>query len=753
MKTIKLHKQNGLQYGLPLFLLIVMVCTQVMQAQDVRWFRIGTLHGYSSSRGTEVEGEGYGVNTNFFSWPADYGLSQTAVRQKAYWIGCKNFYDTVLGKTLSYKVVGVGPREAEERPNMIFEQGIRMIAKYPHPNVFVDDQLASHLDIYEEIDEYDENLPCDRMIIIKVNTSIGVTMTKKVLAFSQPYHDDYFIYDITYKNTGIINSAGDVYEQTLEDAYFYFCYRYAFAGESSGGQDEGWGAFESVWGANTLNHDFGGNPLATDFTDPGSPYHQLRGFYSYYGPAQARPVSFEEDWGCPNQNKDGTMSGARFAGCATIHADTDVDDRSDNIYQPRTSWYVSSDEGVWSAGVSQYDEVYMKRRYDFMSEGHPELSHAELIEANYLYAQEFQEVDHDRNAGGGSSQGQGYGPYTLEPGDSIRIVFVEGLNGLSREKNREVGGNWLQYYTGTGTPELVMPDGSTTTDANAYKKAWVFTGVDSILQMYRNAIYNFQSDYDIPQPPPPPDEFIVKSGGDRITLSWSDNAVSHPNFNGYVLYRSEGNVLNPNSVYQKIFECDASDVVHTFDDITASRGFDYYYYIQSKDDGSTEAGKVLKSGMFWTITNVPAYLRRPAGSFLCEVRVVPNPYDIRARSLQFGDEFQYDRIAFYGLPPVCDVKVFTERGDMIWEKYHDDGSGDELWESVTSSGQIIVSGIYILYVEATEDVFATQDMYATHDIVADNGEIMFRKDELMYREGEQIFSKGESIYRKFVVIR
>jgi hypothetical protein len=88
------------------------------------------------------------------------------------------------------------------------------------------------------------------------------------------------------------------------------------------------------------------------------------------------------------------------------------------------------------------------------------------------------------------------------------------------------------------------------------------------------------------------------------------------------------------------------------------------------------------------------------GKGLDLVRVVPNPYDIRGRFFQFGDKSQYDRIAFYGLPPVCKLKIFTERGDLIWEKDHTRGTGDELWDSMTSSGQIIASGIYILYVEA-----------------------------------------------------
>jgi hypothetical protein len=313
--------------------------------------------------------------------------------------------------------------------------------------------------------------------------------------------------------------------------------------------------------------------------------------------------------------------------------------------------------------------------------------------------------------------------------------------------------------------------------------------------------------------------------------------------------------------YEKIFECNASNVVHHFDDVTAVRGYDYYYYIQSKDDGTQVSNEILYSSMFWTITNVPATLQRPAepvtpyppdvltnfwkmivsykgtwvrdssynnsthdvvffqgshyicklaitdtttpkadtihwnlvttkgdsvafdkgawilgasyadtthdivtyngSSYMCKgiipndsltpdldnihwslltpqgnwisgshytaydivsyngssfitlyhiakgkgldlVRVVPNPFHVGARFFQFGDQSQYDRLAFYGLPAICKLKIFTERGDMIWEKNHIRGTGDELWDSKTSSGQIVASGIYILYVETPE---------------------------------------------------
>ena len=104
------------------------------------------------------------------------------------------------------------------------------------------------------------------------------------------------------------------------------------------------------------------------------------------------------------------------------------------------------------------------------------------------------------------------------------------------------------------------------------------------------------------------------------------------------------------------------------------------------------------SSKFYTMTNKPAYLRRPAGAELKEIRVVPNPFHLKSRSIQFGVDAP-DRIAFYGLPPECTIRIFTERGDLVDVIEHVDGSGDELWNSMTSSRQMIVSGLYIAHFE------------------------------------------------------
>lgn len=836
-----------------------------MNAQNIKWLRIGQLQSPISETGAEYESEFNIPNTsgNFLSCPVQYNIDQTIMRSNGMMIGCKNFNDPVENNVKSVKVISTGFKAVLD-PNQIFPQEIKLIGKRYHPKVYVDDQRATVLDNYDILDEVDPNLPCDRMVLVRFNTSMGISVTKKVMAFASSKHGNYFIFDYVFKNTGIIDQAGTVRSQTLDSVWMYFMYRYAFAGISSSGFGSTWGAFASLWGQSSLYHAFGEDPASAGFNDPTSPLYQLRGFYSYYGPWNGSPRSsvYEEDWGCPKLSDpgSGTLGSAKYAGCATLHADLSQQNQTDDPNQPRTTWFISPDYPVLgTASPSQYDETFMSDRWSIITEGHPAVQHDDLL--GNTYPDNYR--DPRRNLGGGPAMGQGFGPYNgFAPGDSIHIVFAEAGDGLSWEKGREVGANWLQWHNGTGTPQLVMPDGSTTTDANLYKRRWCETGKDNILKTYRNAKQNYDAGFTVPQPPPPPDNFTVTSGGDKIMLDWSNNAESSAYFGGYVIYRSVGTVLQWTTQYEKIFECNKSNVVNHFDDVSANRGFDYYYFIQSKDDGTQIPNEVLYSSLFWTVTSRQANLQRPAepvtpyppavlntfwkliasykgnwvsntaysrsthdvvsynrqnyicrtdvpdttttppnadttywrllttqgdsvafdksiwisgssyadsthdivsyngSSYICidsvrngsttpdldnthwklltsqgewisgthysagdvvtysgssfvtlyaiakgkgldMVRVVPNPYDIRARFFQFGDQSQYDRINFYGLPGVCKLKIFTERGDLVWETNHINGTGSEIWNSKTSSGQIIASGIYILYVEAS----------------------------------------------------
>ena len=704
-----MESQNKLyRILLPTFTLILFLNLSGLVFGDVtKWVAVGMLHDWYSNAGCEQEvGRRHLISDqqDGLRWPAQFRY-QDCKAAKALWIGVKNYYDPLVNKTFEYKVVHVGPRHLDEE-NESIPVKFKLIARFDHPNVTVDGVTASNMTYMDLVDEVDETLKADRLLYNVVNFSIGITMTRKIYAFTNQYHNNYFIYDYVFKNTGIYDKEGNVYEQTLNGVVFHWQYRYAPCRET-GPYGYYWMPQNSCWGRNTMNDCIGEDP------NSGDPFRALfawKGKHSAWaGPGDCI--------GEPAYLTDGHLGAPQFVGVVTIHADKSAHDTTDDPYQPFSTWYLDSDAAITS-GNDQFNEAKMAQEYEFMTAGHPPLSQAEEVgDGN---ADEF-----GATAGGYSST-HSFGPYTLEPGDSIHIVLAEAVAGLSRKACYEIGAKWLK---GEGPFEL--PDGSTTNDANEYKNAWVYTGKDSLFQTFARAIANYKSNFNIPQPPPPPSWVEVTSGGDRITLTWADNAESWPNFAGYRVYRA---VNQPDTFYTLIFECgegtDHPTIVHKYEDRTAIRGFNYYYYITSFDDGSTNdisPGVPLESSMFYTMTSEPAYLRRLAGKSLADIRVVPNPYNIRARDIQYGASGP-DRIMFLNIPAFCTIRIYTERGDLIETIEHTDGSGDATWESITLSRQVVVSGVYIAHFEVTEDY----------------------KDPVT---GELLYKKGDQAIRKFIIIR
>jgi hypothetical protein len=152
-----------------------------------------------------------------------------------------------------------------------------------------------------------------------------------------------------------------------------------------------------------------------------------------------------------------------------------------------------------------------------------------------------------------------------------------------------------------------------------------------------------------------------------------------------------------------IYESKAGET--TFDDVTPIRGLSYYYYITSVGSNG------LESNRYYTQTYTPATLKRPAGTSMKDIRVVPNPYIISSdgNKLRFGLVDRPNQIAFFGIPGNCTIKIYDELGRLIASPEsgepslkssfnHTDGSGDAYWNCITSYGQLVVSGIYIAVV-------------------------------------------------------
>ncbi len=566
-------------------------------------------------------------------------------------------------------MVHIGPRVLNEE-NETMPQDFRLVGRFDHPTVLVDGLSSSDLNYMDMLNEIDPALSADRQLYNVINTSIGITMTRKIHAFTNQYHDNYFIYDYIFNNTSVIDNQGTVYQQTLDSLMFFFQYRYAIAREACS-YGYYWLPQSATWGRNTMNEVIGEDSNSTD---------PFRAMYSWHGLHSGAGF---DNIGGPNAWGDGRLGAAQYVGVVTLHADFSPSNILNDPNQPTTTWYLGSDDAI-TFGNDQFNAVKMTAEYAAMTAGHPPLSHAE--EVGVGYANEW------GGPGGGYSQTQGFGPYTLAPGDSIHIVLAEGVSGLNRMQRYSIGDEWLN-----GNAPYTLPDGSTTNDADEFKNSWVYTGEDSILQTFQRAMDNYNSGYNIPKPPPPPATLEIISEIDQIILAWDDNAESYPNFAGYKIYRA---VNRPDTAFLEIYDGPAG--VNQFHDTTPNPGMGYYYYIVSYDDGSTNVtkpGVPLMSSLYWTRSTSPAYIQGVG----TQNRDLELP---RAFSLQqnYPNPFNPFTTILYELPHRSDVQliIYDMLGREITKLVSE--AQDAGYKSIVWNATNVPSGMYFYQIRAGDFV-------------------------------------------------
>ncbi|UCE04729.1 MAG: hypothetical protein JSW07_14020, partial [bacterium] len=555
---------------------------------------------------------------------------------------------------------------------------------------------------FVEIDRVDPTMKPDRMLISVTNSVLGITMTRKIMQFSHPYHDNYIIVDFTFENTGNVDDdeAIELPDQTLKDVYFFTQYRWSVCRQTRYVI-----ANQTGWGMQTML-DARGDGVKLD-----PPDEQFRAQFAWHGNFPGfttydnigAPIWDPSNSAgyCEAADTLGRLGAAQFVGVITLHADHSPSDPSDDVSQPSTTCYMGSDINITQkVETSQFDLGMMTEQYQWMSSGHMAPRHADKVYPDGDYAKPKAESNVNPALGtpGGYTACDGYGPYTLGPGESVRIIIAEAAAGLSREKCIEIG---RQYKNGT-------------IDARA-KNEWVLTGRDSLFQTFRRAIANFNSDYELADPLLPPSSFYVDGQGDRIALSW-DADIS--GLTGFEIYRAKGRL---DSTYQLIAELNASE--RSFFDTDLERGPSYYYYLSAIGEPipadavlNIPAAK-MRSGRFYTQTYDPTNLKRPSvekgdtarvyfrsGQFTEHVytdaiRIVPNPYNISADANNMLFPGERDKLAFFNIPGDCDIQIYTELGELITTLEHRDGTGDEYWNCTTDSKQIVVSGVYIAVIK------------------------------------------------------
>ena len=288
----------------------------------------------------------------------------------------------------------------------------------------------------------------------------------------------------------------------------------------------------------------------------------------------------------------------------------------------------------------------------------------------------------------------------------MKVVIAEGIAGLSDEAAWDIG----RAYKLSGWDDTMVfefdanGNGMIDSDEAMTKNEWFMTARDSMFQMFQRAIDNYRGGLNAPHPPAPPSSFIVTSGTDRINISWT--ASQSPAT--WELYRAQKHYSGIVTALQVGADglavpdhARAYELVQTlpggttsYDDTDVVRGGSYYYYLQGVgSDGS-------RTNRYYAQTYNAAFLRRPPGKSLSDVRIVPNPYHLGADPAVRLDV--QDRMAFYEIPGQSRIEIYSELGELIRTIDHLDGSGDEFWDMTTSSRQVVASGIYIAVITNLE---------------------------------------------------
>ncbi len=574
--------------------------------------------------------------------------------------------------------------------------------QFPQQTVGVTPVSLNNFGTYNPTYSGFQNHTFDDICEVTDSTVYGIIVQRKLLAWSQNYNDNYVIADLMFTNAST-DTLDSVYVNMSESKDNL---QYSFGHNPAPPTSDAFVIYANNW-----QHYYGGRPGDS-----------LRVFYEYSADNSQKPG---DNMGAPAVSLNGRLLDPNMTFYTILHASkqpfTNSADDVDDPQQPYITYsgrnfpksvstdpYNNSNFYVVRGGFA--DDNPMQNQY---AGAHHEvnsdelgISDVSLAPAAYPQNESYRYVT--------------FGPYTILPGQKIHIVYASGYSGIGVQKAQDVGQAWLNgnlqdppnasqipgwnSKTGLFPSNFVFPDGATEQDMR--KDRWISLGIDSVMLAAYRAKWNYDHNYNIPQAPPPPSTATIIGQGDGVEIDWSDpEAESMSNFSGYRIMRR---VSNADSIfYQPVYDSDANDKgsQHTYKDKNVLFGAVYYYYIQSKatiaandpNADPTTLGKTIYSSR--TLYPDVDYVNppRPNQNDLSKIRIVPNPYNIKDPLLiTYGFPNQRN-ITFYNLPAECTIKIFTENGDLVQTLNHNNPfkTGTESWDMLTSSQQVINSGVYI----------------------------------------------------------
>jgi hypothetical protein len=563
--------------------------------------------------------------------------------------------------------------------------------RYRPPNVTIDG-VRQNQDYTWEVDP---DISSD--IIVEwedILQNHGIRTRVQIFAFSNPNHKDYIIYKATHKFTGetkrpIENPVDSLDYFPSQTVNLWWPVAFSF-GPSKAGEYMAHSSF-AYEGVDDLDSWFSA-PVKKAATAPRDSLKIV-----YYRDAKRQggasyPNGSTDDTGDPDR-ETGHLHSPQIPGYALLHSAKNTFSKSaDDTDQPYALPHATIQRDFWGRRDPGLRDTYIgedeRGRFplDAITEGF-------IPETGYLY---------------GPMRFVTVGPYDLtldheqEIYDSICVVYAVGVGSISWEMADSLGQAW---FNGDITDED--------------KLNGILTGRDTLAEVMDRAYWAYMNDYNVPDPPPPPD-LEVTSDADRILLEWSypdENYYKDPDtgvddWYAWRIYRKRGSVTvgSPSELiskerWQLIHETnDRTETTYIDNDVV--RGVSYFYAVTAVDDGSQNTfglnpGEKLESSRFANRSQLPAIPFKSGLATTKQVRVVPNPYTVDAGILNFPGAS--NQLLFARLPYKCTLTVYTESGDEV-KKIEHFGTDQEVWDQRTDTNQFITTGIYILAVRDAEDV-------------------------------------------------
>ncbi len=555
----------------------------------------------------------------------------------------------------------------------------------------------------------------EEMIDGRWHTNTGITVFRRSYVWSYPNYRAFIIYDYIFKNTGMLVSTltgavmPDFPAQTLKDVYFVFHSGISvstksqinFHSELTAVQAGafGWqpGAYHDYYhkfddGALVFSTNFNGGKAPAPF-DP----FPLK-------PGQAWKQKFGEELQSP----------AAFGWLALFASPTGTTPRP----SPKPDFLRIDSHKLGTLPGQNNDLEFFrissgkakKLFFDFATT--PDTQAALGNNGNRLNFYTFS-----------------YGPYTLAPGDSVRIVVAE------------IAGVMDYKEVIAGDPNNHFPDSTIAAIRRnaAHARNAVRWGIGATEGGIPLAA-------DAPEPPPGPNTDAVNAslGTEEaaIAITWdkiaeetriTDGAgtVFYDGLNdldGYRIYRStdfqfvsddQPPVLR-GAAWQLLIDIPKSDFAQHFDaslgkykysDQNVAFGFRYGYYVSAY----RKQPKPWTSANGTVVNNLPElasgdYNRTPPASAApgpvssFDIYVVPNPFVFNDANRSFSINDPY-RIEFRNLPERCTIRIYTLSGDLIRTIEHQPDargnvSGSEAWDQKSDSGLLVAPGLYIYHVQS-----------------------------------------------------